>query len=314
VLPFTQKPAWFLGISVLAVGLPFSPFAILATARSTQNGWAPAARVWMSGWFQATLACLIAGTLVPGLATPARVVMLAGVTLGAAAGLDAARKQSLSRAAGHTFFVLFSLAVGTWLCVMLYGTYVWNLCFAYYRALGITMSLLALAVAALCWMSLARREATLALSTLVLMAIGLKLVYWCYYVPEWNYRYSQGPWARAIAQWVPRKWTLYTFHEWPADLAFFTKRTVRQLQSPYFLEFESGAWSKFVLLLPSEFENWPETAMPLTFVARFQDQSAGERILARTPGQIPLPPGRNPAWLSYRRMNGAIGPKESRIR
>ena len=37
-LPFTQKPAWFLGLGVLALGLPFSPFALLALARSTRDG------------------------------------------------------------------------------------------------------------------------------------------------------------------------------------------------------------------------------------------------------------------------------------
>ena len=37
------------------------------------------------------------------------------------------------------------------------------------------------------------------LATLFVMAVGLKLAAWGYYVPEWNYRQSQGPWARAIA-------------------------------------------------------------------------------------------------------------------
>ena len=57
--------------------------------------------------------------------------------------------------------------------------------------------------------------------------------------------------------------------------------------------------------LPSEFENWPPSAPPITLVARFQDQSGGERILARTPGPVPLPPGRDPAWLSSLRKIGA---------
>ena len=184
---------------------------------------------------------------------------------------------------------------------MIYGTYIWGLCFASYRLLGIVMTLLILAVTVLCWLALAMRGTRLALASLVLIAIGLKLAYWGYYVPEWNYRYSQGPWARAIAQWIPRKWTLYTLHDWPPDLAFFTKRTVRQLPSPHHLAYQPGSASKFVLLLPSEFENWPPSAPPITLVARFQDQSAGERILARTPGHLPLPPGRDRARLSLLR-------------
>ncbi len=132
------------------------------------------------------------------------------------------------------------------------------------------MIVLLLAVSALCWLALAKRGARLALATLLLVAVGLKIVYWGYYVPEWNYRYSQGPWARAIAQWIPRKWTLYTLHEWPADLAFFTKRTVRQLPSPEYLKYQEGESCKFVLLLPSEFENWPSSAPPVTWWRDFR--------------------------------------------
>jgi hypothetical protein len=313
-LPFTQKPEWSLGLGVLALGLPFSPFAVMTMARSSRDRWTPAARAWMIGWFQAGLGSLIAGSLVPGLGTAARVVILAAIALGSAAGLDAAWKQSLSRAGGRAFFILFSIVIGMWLCVMMCGTYIWTLCLAYYRVLGIGMSLLIIGVGALCWLALATRRARLAVATLLLVAIGLKFAYSFYYVPEWNYRYSQGPWARAIAQWVPRRWSLYVLHQWPADLEFFTKRTVRQLHSAHFLEHQGDNLSKFVLLLPSEFENWPSSAPPITLVARFKDQSGGERILARTPGQVPLPPGRNPAWISYLRKSAAAGSQDSERR
>ncbi len=274
-------------------------------------GWAPEARAWITAWFQAGVAALIAGSLVPGLATPARMIMLGAIAIGAAAGLDSAWNRSISPAARRTFFFLFSTVIATWLCVMMVGSYVWTICLAYYRVLGIGVAVLVLGVAALCWLALATRRTRLALFTLVLAAIGLKFAHWCYYVPEWNYRYSQGPWARAVAQWIPRKWTLYVLHEWPADFEFFTKRTVRQLHSPHFLEHQGGNASKFVLLLASEFENWPETAPPITQVARFTDASAGERVLARTPGPIPLPPGRNHAWISYLRKNTAAAAEDS---
>src|SRR5262249_44185253 len=187
---------------------------------------------------------------------------------------------------------------------MMYGSYIWNLCLAYYRVLGIAMSALLLVVAVLCSLALANRNIRMALGTLVLIAVGLKFAYWGYYVPEWNYRYSPGPWARAIAQWIPRRWTLYTMHDWPPDLAFFTKRTVRQLYSPYYLEYQPGKLAKFVLLLPSEFENWPSSAAPITLVAKFQDAWAGERMLVRTPGNLPLPPGRDPARVGLSRRKG----------
>jgi hypothetical protein len=313
-LPFTQKPAWFLGLGVFAIGLPFSPFAALAVFRSARGGQSPEARTWLIGWFQVAIASLIAGSVVPGLATPARVIVLASVAIGAATGLDAVRKPTLSRRAVSTFFVVFSLVIGAWLSIMMYGTYVWNLCLAYYRVLGIGMGILIIVVAGMCWLAMANRNIGMALATLVLIAVGLKFVYWGYYVPEWNYRYSQGPWARAIAQWVPRKWTLYTLHDWPPDLAFFTKRSVRQLHSPHYLEYQPGNSSKFVLLLPAEFENWPTSAPPIKLVARFQDASAGERILARTPGRLPLPPGRDPGWLSLIRKNGDTSSQNQRSR
>ena len=146
--------------------------------------------------------------------------------------------------------------------------------------------------------------------------MALKLAHWGYYVPEWNYRHSQGPWGRAIGQWVPKRWTLYTFHEWPPDLAFFVKRPVRQLRSPQYLEYQAGPQSKFVLLQASEFENWPKSAPPITLVAKFLDQSADERILARTAGPVPPPLGPNPSAqaAASRRATSGSRPAKSQTR
>jgi len=297
-LPLTQNPSWFLGLSVFALGLPWSPFALLALAPSVRGGWKTDGRRWLTGWLQVAVASLIAGTLVPGLSQASRVVALAGWAVVTAACLESAWTRIQSRAVSRAFFVLFSGMTGLWLCVMIYGAYIWCLSLPYYRTLGIVMSLLVLLVAYLALLALLTRNSRRGLLTLFVIAVGLKLVHWGYYVPEWNYRYSQGPWARAIAQWMPRKWTLYTFHDWPADLAFFTKRHVRQLRSPRFLEYQDGPESKYVLLLPSERENWPASAGPISVVAKFQDQSAQERILARTPGILPPPSGPNPVRLS----------------
>ena len=138
----------------------------------------------------------------------------------------------------------------------------------YYRALGIVVGVLVLVVAALGWSALASANTRRGLVTLAIMAVGLKLAHWGYYAPEWNYRHSQGPWGRAIGQWVPRKWPVYTFHDWPPDLAFFIGRPVRQLPSARFLNYVPGPECHFVLLQASEFANWPEQAPPLTLVAR----------------------------------------------
>ena len=104
-LPFTQKPAWFLGPGAFALALPFSPFAALALFRSARGGQSPEARTWLIGWFQVAIASLIAGSVVPGLASPARanhrVDRNRAISGAATAALDAVRKRTLSRPAAE---------------------------------------------------------------------------------------------------------------------------------------------------------------------------------------------------------------------
>jgi hypothetical protein len=292
-LPFTQKPSWLLALSVLALGLPWSPFISLALSRATRSAWTPECRSWVVGWIQVAGASAIAGTLVPGMSAAARVVVLAGLAVGSAVSLDAAWLNSLSQDGRRWYLALCTIVSVQWLSVMTCGSFVWCVALPFYRTLGIVMVFVVLAVAILTWWTLASADCRRALLMLTLIAIGLKLAHWGYYVPEWNYRHSQGPWARAIAQWLPRKWTLYTFHDWPPDLAFFMKRPVRQLRSPHFLQYESGPESKFLLLLPSERDNWPDSALPISVVATFQDAHGAQRVLARTPGALPPPLGPN---------------------
>jgi hypothetical protein len=223
----------------------------------------------------------------------------------AAASLESAWTQSLSGFSRGAFFVVFGCVIGSWLVVMLYGSYVWNLAMPFYRPLGVITSIMVLFVVFLGWSAMETGNSRRALITLMVIAFGLKLIHWGYYVPESNYRYSQGPWARAIAQWVPKKWVVYTFHDWAPDLAFFMKRPVRQLRSPHYLEYQPGPESKFVLLQASEFQNWPTSSPPISLVAKFLDQSAEERILARTAGVLPPPLGPNLTRLGWARVGGA---------
>jgi hypothetical protein len=241
------------------------------------------------------------------------IVSMAGLIVGAAAALEAAWTRTLQQTSGRAYFILFGSVIVVWLAAMFYGCYVWNLAMPFYRPLGIVMSIAVILVLFLAWSALETRNSRRALVALVVVAVGLKVVHWAYYVPEWNYRYSQGPWARAIAQWVPKNWTVYTFHDWPPDLAFLLKRPVRQLRSPLFLDYQSGPESKFVLLQAAEFENWPESAQPITPVARFLDQSAAERVLARTAGPLPPPLGPNPTRFTFGGRNG-ITPGDAQIR
>src|SRR5262249_43058366 len=235
------------------------------------------------------LACAIAGTAVPGLGPAARVVSMAGVLITAAAGLDLAWKRACAPAPRRTFFAAFAMILALWLIAMIYGAFVWIMPMPYYRTLGIMVAVMAVAAAILGWWALGSANTRRGLITLLLLAVGLKLAHWGYYAPEWNYRLSQGPWGRAIGQWIPRKWPVYTFHDWPPDLCFFIGRPLRQLHSPRFLNYLPGSESRYVLLQTSEFENWPPHVAPLTLIARFQDPSGAVRILARTPGLLPVP-------------------------
>jgi hypothetical protein len=286
--------------AVLLLGLPWTPFAALAASRSAREAWPAAGRAWVKGWLQAALACAIAGTAVPGLGPPARVVSMAGLLIAAAAGLDLAWKRACAPAPRRTFFAAFAMILALWLIAMIYGAFLWIMTMPYYRTLGIIVAVMAVAAAILGWSALGSVNTRRGLITLLLLTVGLKLAHWGYFAPEWNYRLSQGPWGRAIGQWIPRKWPVYTFHDWPPDLAFYIGRPVRQLHSPLSLKDLRGRESRFVLLQASEFENWPEHAPPLTLVARLRDQYGEERILARTAGLFTVP------------GHDALGPSTSR--
>jgi hypothetical protein len=157
---------------------------------------------------------------------------------------------------------------------------------SYYRALAFWLAGVGLGTGVVAVLATWRGNARRALGTLLAVAIAMKVAHWGYYVPEWNYRRGQGPWGRAIGQWIPPGWTLYTVHAWPPDLAFAIERPVIQLADPRLLRDEDRSHPLFVLLLPSEFEHWPKSAPPLIKVRTFQDQRGSERVLARTEGDL----------------------------
>ncbi len=304
-IPLTRRPEWTLTLSVLAMGLPWSPLAFLAFTRPVRSFPNPDGRAWSMTWIQVGLAALVAGTLVPGLGPAARGPALAGFAVAAALVVEAAWSRRLEGKAHAAFLLVFSALVTPWLTSMFYGGYVWIMTMPYYRAFGIVMVLTTAAVSILAWSSLVWGNTRRALLTLFVIAVAIKLVHAGYYAPEWNYRRGQGPWARAVAQWVPRRSTVYTLHEWPTDFAFYLKRPVRQLRSPEYVRLQTKGESKFLLLLESEFANWPESAMPITQVARFQDPDGGLRVLARTTdGPMPhLGPNASPQKAVELSMN-----------
>jgi hypothetical protein len=167
----------------------------------------------------------------------------------------------------------------------------WTLVFPYYRPLGIAVLALGIAVLGLGWSACETGNCRRGQAALAILTISLKLVHWAYYVPESNYRHGQGPWGRAIGQWLLPNWTVYTFLDWPPDLAFAIGRPVRKLRSPEHLAYAPGPDAKHVLLLESEFQHWPEHAPRVFKVAEFHDREGRKRILARTEGRLITPSG-----------------------
>lgn len=285
-LPFTQTPAWMMAFGVLALGLPWSPFAALAAVRSVREGWPEEGRRLVRGWIQVVGASVLVGTIIPGLASAARIPALAGLAVASAAACDQAWARSFAKGARNRFLLIAFFVTALWTLIAVGGGVRLASAVSYYRPLAILLILMAMPPATLAVMSILKGDVRRALLAVALISVSLKAGHWGYYVPEWNYRYSQGPWGRAIGQWVPPRWPIYTTHTWGHDLAFATGRQVRQLAHPKSLVYQQGDSPRFVLLLDAEFDNWPEDAPALVKVASFQDEHGDGRVLARTAGKF----------------------------
>ena len=214
-LPLTQKPAWFLALGVFALGLPWSPFIVLAASRSVRVGWSPAARTLCLGWFQVAAACLVVGTVVPGLAAAARMPAVAGLAVVAAACVHRVWVGPVAPAVRRGFLALAGSVVGFWLVLVNVAGIFLASSVPYYRGLAIALIGLSLLIGLVCLVALFRGDVRRGLLVLTAVAVCLKVAHWGYYVPEWNYRHGQGPWGRAIGQWVVPDWPIYTVHAWP---------------------------------------------------------------------------------------------------
>ncbi|RUL88565.1 hypothetical protein TsocGM_06485 [Tautonia sociabilis] len=304
-LPLMKGPAWTLIPWAVAYALPWSPMAALLGFRSVRQGLSGEGRALVFDWLKIAAALALAGTLVPGLGDAGRVPMLFGLAVASAAGLDRVLGgwSDLSAGARRCFWAAaISAAIG-WaaLATPIFG-YV-AAAIGAYRPLALVLIASGLAAPAVAIAGWWAGRPAVGVAAVVLVVAALKLAHWGVVVPEWNYRQSQGPWGRAIGQWMPRKSTLYFLNStafddtipdrdrWPADLAFHVGRRVRQLPSPEALGLEPESPSPhFVLLHPSEFEHWPSSAPELVLVRTLQDRYGEPRVLARTAG--PLYPDR----------------------
>lgn len=285
-LPLTQKPAWLLAPAVILLGLPWSPLAAIVLSRPARASLTPRGRSLVIGWLQVAGACLLAGTLIPGLATAACAPALAALAVASGAAYDRMLSGVESPAARRWFLAVAVVLGVVWALTMIVAGGYLTAAVAYYRGVAVTLILLSVPAACLAVWSASRGDLRASWLAFLIIAVSLKLAHAGYYVPEWNYRMSQGPWGRAIGQWVPPRWPIYTTTPWRADLAFATERSVRQLLSPQHLQYQPGE-ARYVLLHAAEFENWPENAPKLDKVAEFRDEFDARRVLARTQGPLP---------------------------
>lgn len=285
-LPLTQRSAWLLAPEVALLSLPWGPLALLATRRSVRIGWADEGKSLVFGWLQVAGAAALAGTLIPGLAAAARLPALAGLAVAAAACADRAWAGELAPASRRLVLVVGLNVATLWAALIVPGGSYLAMAIAYYRpiALGLVVLGIATSLAALGGALTGRPR--WALGAVLAVAVGLKVAHAGIYVPESNYRLSQGPWGRAIGQWVPPKWPIYTLHPWPVSLAFATGHPVRQIVDERLLSDLPGPRPQFVLLQPEEFEHWRPSAPKLIKVRTFQDEAGRPRVLARTEGEF----------------------------
>jgi hypothetical protein len=290
--PLTQKPDFTLALEVALLTLPLSPFALLLLSPSLRKTVRDNGTGMVFDWLQISAAAVVAGTIVPGLAMACRSVALVGVVLAAASALDAAWSGVLYPRTRRLFLAAALALTTLWLVVAAYGGFIMIVDMPYYRPVGIAVAVLTLGVSGLVWWSIETRNTRRTVAAMLLLTACLKLGHWGFYTPEWNYRFGQGPWGRAIGQWVLPNWTIYTTHDWPEDLAWAIGRPMRQLHSPQHLQYPATDESRHALLLESEFDNWPANAPKLMKVATFEDPYGRKRVLARTKGVLYTPSGR----------------------
>lgn len=294
-LPLTKPMASWLVPSVLALGLPAIPLGLIALLPSIRSTWTEQARFVLVGWLQVAGVALLAGTFVPGLATPARLLGIVSLLVVASAVAERAWSGHLPGISRRLVEIVVLLVVLAWAVVSIgVGGYV-AAAVSYYRPIGLTLAIVgylaALAAACSVWRSRSRSL----LGALFVVAISIKVAHWGVYVPEWNYRVGQGPWGRAISHWVPPNRPIYTFTPWPHHLMFHTERPVRLLASERTLNHKHLSTPQYVLLREGEFDHWPDTAPELVKIREFRDERDAVRVLARTAGDEGFRP-HAPSW------------------
>ena len=281
-LPMKHTESWTLGFWAVAFAVPWAPLAVLAAMPSFREAVDPSGRRVLSDWAKIGGVGLLAGTLMPGMASAGVMMMFAALVVCVAPVLDrmwVGRVESSAKRTATSLALLMAIVAGA--LAVYSGAYLAT-AQPYYRVAGIALiglgTLAALVALVSAWAGSTRG----AVRALFLVAVIVKVGHFGYYMPEMNYRFSKGPWGRAVGQYVPPGRPIYTFHEISPALALATEHPVHRLREEFFLQVQPGSGPKFVLLTDAEFEHWPDRAPKVRKVRAFQDEYGGIRVLART--------------------------------
>ena len=289
-LPVTFRSDSSFATIALALCLPMAFAAPAVLSRKVQENWSETRRNYVTGWWTISAMCLFVGSVLPQFAKAAILPIVAGCAVVSGHVWATAFQSRNFKALGHAGLWLktsSAILIGAMSCLCIPMAIYLSMNIPYYRGVCLIWASILAITALLCARGLLRNNARTLGLALFLMCFGLKLAHASIYVPEWNYRRGQGPWGRAIGQWVPEKWPIYTLHGWSTDLAFATGHNFRQLTHPRFLpdpaKTENGR-PTFILLHPADFDHWPKSAPPIVKVFEFHDQSGRKvsKVLART--------------------------------
>jgi hypothetical protein len=301
-LPVTSRSGKNFPVTALFLCMPAILFVPALLGRKARDGWSKSSNDYVNGWWTVAGLCFFAGTVLPQFGKSALLPIVAGCAVGMGHVWATALARRSETEAGFERLWL-KLATGafvlaTFLAIPLLA-YV-SVTIPYYRGIATVAIVIVIAAAIVYASGLASRDMRRVAIGFMMACLVAKIAHTSIVVPEWNYRRGQGPWGRAVGQWVPEGWPIYTLHGWPADFAFATGHNFRQITHPRFLPDAAKAPDErpsFILLHPADFEHWPKTAPPITKMFEFHDHS-GQRVskvLARTGPE-------KPAWqkLIYR--------------
>ena len=280
-LPFTRSVQISMGLWAVAIALPWAPLALTTAFPSTRSEWTPDGRKLVVEWAKIAFVGLVAGTILPGLTASGTILGFAGLIVVSSVAMDAAWSNHLKGGALALVVVaatLIGAVIGA--RAVFSGAYI---AFGqpYYRAVGIILIGLGTVLAILALDAAWTRSARMAMRVLILVAVIAKVTYTGYFVPETNYRFSKGPWGRAVGQFVPPGSQIYTFLSISPALALATEHPMRQLRAEVMLEGQ-GEGPKYVLVGESEFDHWPDAAPKIHKIRAFRDEYGGTRVLAKT--------------------------------